>query len=87
MELIIAVIVFGALLAIALFGLAMSNRAARLNNASRHAGGQPSTPMTSMSQDRPTDRACATGPDRIDGLDRHPAGHAAVMPGAPSPLR
>lgn len=39
MELIVAVIVFGALLAIALIGLAMSNRQARLNNASRHAGG------------------------------------------------
>ena len=40
MELIVAVIVFGALLAISLGGLAISNRQARLNNASRHAGGQ-----------------------------------------------
>ncbi len=38
MELIVAAIVFGALLAIALYGLAVSNRQARLNNASRHAG-------------------------------------------------
>lgn len=39
MEYIVAVIVFGALLAIALIGLAVSNRQARLNNASRNAGG------------------------------------------------
>lgn len=39
MENIVAVVVFGALLAIALLGLAVSNRQARLNNASRHAGG------------------------------------------------
>lgn len=39
MEMIVAVIVFGALLAIALLGLAFSNRQARLNNASRNAGG------------------------------------------------
>lgn len=38
-EIFVAIIVFGALLAIALAGLAISNRQARMNNASRHAGG------------------------------------------------
>ncbi len=38
MEITVAVVVFGALLAIALVGLAISNRQARMNNASRHAG-------------------------------------------------
>lgn len=40
MEMLVALIVFGVLLAIALTGLAYSNRQARLNNASRHAGQQ-----------------------------------------------
>lgn len=38
MEMTVATLVFGALLAIALVGLAISNRQARLNNASRNAG-------------------------------------------------
>lgn len=45
MEEIVAVVVFGALLAIALLGLAISNRQARLNNASRHAGGSTVHPQ------------------------------------------
>lgn len=45
MEMIVAAIVFGALLAIALYGLAVSNRQARLNNASRHAGGTTVHPL------------------------------------------
>lgn len=39
METLVAIVVFAALLAIALGGLALSNRQARLNNASRNAGG------------------------------------------------
>lgn len=38
MEFIVATVVFGLLLAIALAGLAISDRQARLNNASGHAG-------------------------------------------------
>lgn len=39
MEMTVALFVFGVLLAIALAGLAISNRQARQNDASRHAGG------------------------------------------------
>ena len=39
MEMTVALFVFGVLLAIALVGLAISNRQARQNNASRYAGG------------------------------------------------
>lgn len=39
MEMLTALVVFGILLAIALIGLVISNRQARNNNASRHAGG------------------------------------------------
>lgn len=57
MELILAVVIFGALLAVALIGLAFSNRQARLNNASRHAGGQTVHPADQRTmrprQDRP----------------------------------
>lgn len=62
MEFIVAVIVFGILLGIALMGLAISNRQARMNNASRHAGGATIHPHDQrlrglVSGDRPQDRS------------------------------
>jgi hypothetical protein len=41
----LAIIVFGGLLAIAAFGYSVSHRAANRNNASRHADDAPPAPM------------------------------------------
>ena len=56
MEYLVAIVVFGALLAIALVGLAYSNRQARLNNASCHAGQPTVHPADQRALRRDTDR-------------------------------